>query len=75
MVLATDIAESSLTVAGVSVVVDSGLVKVPRLDTGTGMTADVKKHICEPFFTTKEKGHGTGLGLAIVRSIIALVRP
>ncbi len=38
VVLATDIAESSLTVAGVSVVVDSGLVKVPRLDTGTGMT-------------------------------------
>jgi ATP-dependent helicase HrpB len=38
VVLATDIAESSLTVAGVSVVVDNGLVKVPRLDTGTGMS-------------------------------------
>lgn len=38
VVLATDIAESSLTVSGVTVVVDSGLAKVPRLDTGTGMT-------------------------------------
>ncbi len=38
VVLATDIAESSLTVAGVRVVVDSGLVKVPRLDQRTGMS-------------------------------------
>ena len=38
VVLATDIAESSLTVTGVRVVVDSGLVKVPRLDPRTGMT-------------------------------------
>lgn len=38
VVLATDIAESSLTVAGVRVVVDAGTVKVPRLDARTGMT-------------------------------------
>lgn len=38
VVLATDIAETSLTVAGVSVVVDSGLARAPRFDAGTGMT-------------------------------------
>jgi len=38
VVLATDIAESSLTVAGVRAVVDAGLVRVPRLDPLTGMT-------------------------------------
>ena len=38
VVLSTDIAESSLTVDGVRVVVDSGLAKVPRLDTRTGMS-------------------------------------
>lgn len=38
VVLSTDIAESSLTVAGVRVVVDAGTVKVPRLDARTGMT-------------------------------------
>ncbi|MCU1372144.1 MAG: ATP-dependent helicase HrpB, partial [Ilumatobacteraceae bacterium] len=38
VVLATDIAESSLTVAGVSVVVDGGLVRVPRFDPASGMT-------------------------------------
>ncbi len=38
IVLATDIAESSLTVAGISTVVDAGLNRVPRFDPGTGMT-------------------------------------
>ncbi|MGN6696146.1 MAG: ATP-dependent helicase HrpB [Aquihabitans sp.] len=38
VVLATDIAESSLTVAGVRIVVDAGLVRVPRFDPASGMT-------------------------------------
>ncbi|MBI5089650.1 MAG: ATP-dependent helicase HrpB, partial [Actinobacteria bacterium] len=38
VVLSTDIAESSLTVSGVRVVVDAGLARVPRFDVRTGMT-------------------------------------
>lgn len=38
VVLATSIAETSLTIAGVSVVVDSGLMRVPRFDPRTGLT-------------------------------------
>jgi len=38
VVLSTDIAESSLTVDGVRVVVDAGLARVPRFDPRTGMT-------------------------------------
>ena len=38
VVLSTDIAESSLTVAGVRVVVDAGLARVPRFDSRSGMT-------------------------------------
>ncbi len=38
VVLSTDIAETSLTVEGVRVVVDSGLVRSPRFDVGTEMT-------------------------------------
>jgi ATP-dependent helicase HrpB len=38
VVLATDIAESSLTVEGVRIVVDSGLARAPRFDARTGMT-------------------------------------
>lgn len=38
VVLSTDIAESSLTVEGVRVVIDSGLARAPRFDARTGMT-------------------------------------
>ncbi|HEX4901656.1 MAG TPA: ATP-dependent helicase HrpB [Acidimicrobiales bacterium] len=38
VVLATSVAETSLTIEGVTVVVDSGLRRVPRLDPGTGMS-------------------------------------
>ena len=38
VVLATDIAETSLTVEGVRIVVDSGLARTPRFDPATGMT-------------------------------------
>jgi PAS domain S-box-containing protein len=39
-------------------------------DTGKGMDAEVKRHIFEPFYTTKGVG-GTGLGLSVAYSIIA----
>ncbi|MFO8099266.1 MAG: ATP-dependent helicase HrpB [Salinibacter sp.] len=38
VVLATDIAETSLTIEGVRVVVDSGLRRAPRFDAAAGMT-------------------------------------
>ena len=39
-------------------------------DTGTGMSAEVKSHLFEPFYTTKEHGKGTGLGLSTVYGIV-----
>jgi two-component system cell cycle sensor histidine kinase/response regulator CckA len=39
-------------------------------DTGTGMSAEVKARLFEPFFSTKEVGHGTGLGLSTCYGII-----
>lgn len=38
IVLATDIAETSLTIEGVRIVVDTGLVRRPRFDPSSGMT-------------------------------------
>jgi len=38
VVLATNIAETSLTIEGVRVVIDSGLARVPRFDPGSGLT-------------------------------------
>jgi signal transduction histidine kinase/ActR/RegA family two-component response regulator len=39
-------------------------------DTGSGMTRQVKSHIFEPFFSTKERGKGTGLGLSVVYGVV-----
>ena len=39
-------------------------------DTGTGMTAETKNKIFQPFFTTKPVGQGTGLGLSVVKGIV-----
>ena len=40
------------------------------IDTGTGISKEVKHHIFEPFYTTKERGKGTGLGLSVVYGVV-----
>ena len=39
-------------------------------DNGPGMSEEVRSHIFDHLFTTKEVGKGTGLGLAIARQIV-----
>ena len=39
-------------------------------DTGSGMDADLQKHLFQPFFTTKPTGKGMGLGLFMVQRVM-----
>lgn len=45
-------------------------VAIDIVDTGNGMSTDVRDKVFTPFFTTKPRGRGSGLGLTISRSII-----
>ena len=47
-----------------------GIVDIVFEDNGSGMDAEVKRRIFEPFYTTRDVGAGTGLGLFVAYSII-----
>lgn len=49
---------------------DADNIWVEIADDGPGIPEEVKAHIFEPFYTTKEVGKGTGLGLDIAQRII-----
>lgn len=49
---------------------DGDWVELRVEDTGCGIPEDIREHVFDHFFTTKEVGSGTGQGLAIAHSIV-----
>lgn len=47
-----------------------GFVTVDVADNGPGVPDEIKRRVCEPFFTTKARGEGTGLGLHIACQVM-----
>ncbi len=44
--------------------------EISVIDSGIGISQELKERVFEPFFTTKDTGEGTGLGLSICHSIM-----
>jgi len=47
---------------------DSSDVAVSIIDHGEGMSAETRRHLFEPFYSTKQ--HGTGLGMMVAQEIV-----
>jgi len=46
-----------------------GCLRLEVTDSGPGIAENIKAHLMEPFFTTKEIGLGMGVGLSLSRAI------
>ncbi len=83
VILATSIAETSLTVPGVRIVIDGGFRRVPQLDTATGLTRLVTVRISRAAATQRagragREGPGVAIRLwseALHRGLPAFDRP
>lgn len=49
---------------------DGGSLVLQVIDSGSGISEQVRQRMLEPFFTTKATGEGLGLGLAITQLIL-----
>ncbi len=49
---------------------EEATIRLDVLDSGPGISPEVRPRLFEPFFTTRSGGKGTGLGLAVSQSLV-----
>lgn|GEM_PF-1424170 len=64
------VGESTKTINVCAYASKDGKVIVDVIDSGTGIPAELKDKIFQPFFTTRQVNQGAGLGLSVSRSTI-----
>jgi len=45
-------------------------VQISVIDSGSGISPDVLKHVGQPFYTTKSAGNGNGLGVNLAKRVV-----
>jgi signal transduction histidine kinase/ABC-type amino acid transport substrate-binding protein len=56
--------------SGNNVATAGDCIRLTVTDNGPGISAEIREHVFEPFYTTRRKEGGNGMGLAIVHGIV-----
>jgi signal transduction histidine kinase len=63
-------ADQEIREVKIDLTIDGNWLNILVSDSGSGVAAEIRSKIMEPFFTTKEVNQGTGLGLSISKAIM-----
>ncbi len=61
---------NTLNLIKIEILINKSVVEIIYQDNGQGMSAEVKKQMYEPFFTTSRKSGGSGLGMNIIYNLV-----
>ena len=71
--VAKELVENAIDAGATAITVeirDGGITYMRISDNGCGIPENVRPHVFDPFYTTKDARRGTGLGLAIVWQVV-----
>jgi PAS domain S-box-containing protein len=64
------VGEPTKSIDVVAYLAETGRVTIDIIDSGVGISANLKDKVFQPFFTTREVNQGAGLGLSVSRATV-----